>query len=892
METGHKLGPYEILEQIGKGGMGEVYLAQDTRLGRTVAIKVLPAEFAGDSERLARFEQEARAAAALNHPHIAAVYDVGHEDGIHFMVQEHLEGRTLRAAIAEGRLPLKKGLKLALEIVEGLGAAHAEGIVHRDLKPENIFVSPDGHAKILDFGLAKLTELTVPGGGASASMSPTVLGTVAGQMMGTAGYMAPEQVEGIDIDHRADIFAFGCVLYELGAGQQAFRGKNLVDTLHRVSNTEPDGLVTIDGSLPEQLQRILDKSLDKDPAARYQTAGDLAVDLRALIVSVESGDAVPVALAGAGSGGGFSMAILAGSAAASLLLGALGVWLLAPAEADLPAAVTHFEFDLVDDGRFMGAGRRPLTIAPDGRTVAFTDEGSIYLRTLADPELVAVRGTEDARTPMFSPDGEWIAFCSRDQLLKVPLAGGAPLLLASLPTCPIGGSWGSDGSLLLGMDDGPPLRVPEDGGEPEVLFELGVGVRVQGPTLLPGGEWVLFSESGATAPWSDALVKARSLITGDERLLVSGGVEPRYLASGHLTFVRDGVLLGMPFDVDNLETTGGAVTLMEDLRMARSGGAFYDVSASGDLLYFNGGGVADGQFQLAWYDLDGSLEVLPFDPADLMEAVIAPDGARIAVRASGEGGDPEIWMYEIDRLTRQRLTPDGLAARSPVWSPDGDWVYFLDHSRGSVSRIRSDFTGTIETISDDTTTLSSLADVSPDGLTLLGQVQGNGADIVMMDVATGQLEDLANTPASEVAPKFSPDGRLVAYMSNESGEFQIYVRDLETGRRHVASPGAGFMPFWSPNGMTLYYDEGARMLVAVDASYEPGLVLGAQRRIFDMPAKAGFPRNEVGISPDGERFLILTGITDAASAEEETAPRRMQVVLNWGQILRDRVTSR
>lgn len=403
MEAGQKLGPYEIVEQLGAGGMGEVWLAEDTRLGRKVAIKVLPAEYAGDPDRLARFEREARAAAALNHPHIAAVFDVGHEGGIHFMVQEHLEGRTLREAIAEGRMPLKTGLKLALEIAEGLGAAHAEGIVHRDLKPDNVFVTPDGHAKILDFGLAKLTEMAAPSGG-SASMSPTVLGTMAGQMMGTAGYMAPEQVEGVGVDQPADIFAFGCVLYELATGQQAFRGKNLVETLHRVSNSDPDGLVTVDGELPADLQRILDKALAKQAAERYQTAGDLAVDLRVLMGAVESGAAVPVAQAGASSGGGPSRVAVAAIAVAALLVGAgAGVVLTPPIQQPMP--VTHFEFDMVKDGQFTSRDTRPLSISADGEWVAFGDEGQVRLRQLSELGLKAVRGATAPRTPVFSPDG-------------------------------------------------------------------------------------------------------------------------------------------------------------------------------------------------------------------------------------------------------------------------------------------------------------------------------------------------------------------------------------------------------------------------------------------------------------------------------------------------------
>jgi len=889
METGHKLGPYEIREQIGKGGMGEVYLAQDTRLGRTVAIKVLPAEFAGDPERLARFEQEARAAAALNHPHIAAVYDVGHEDGIHFMVQEHLEGRTLRAAISEGRLPLKKGLKLALEIVEGLGAAHAEGIVHRDLKPENIFVSPDGHAKILDFGLAKLTEIAVPSGDGSASMSPTVLGTVAGQMMGTAGYMAPEQVEGVDIDHRADIFAFGCVLYELGAGQQAFRGKNLVDTLHRVSNVDPDGLVTIDGSLPDQLQRILDKSLDKDPAARYQTSGDLAVDLRALIASVESGDAVPVALAGARISGGLTPAAVAGIAIATLALGVVATMLLTRPEA-VVGRLTHLEYGLVDDdGGFTGPGRRPLSISPDGRWVAFADDGLVRLRGLADPTLLAVRGTDNPRTPIFSPDSEWIAFTVGDELLKVPLEGGAPILLAEIEN-QIGMSWGTDDFILLSTDEGV-QRVPGNGGEAETLIAAQDGETIQGPSMLPGGEWVLFSvRERDSSSWSDAGVVAQSLATGDRRLLVPGGVEPRYVESGHLTFARDGNLLAVPLDLESMEVTGGAVALVEGFPMASNGGAYYDVSVAGDLVYYNGGAGGGRALRPAWYDLDGTLETLPFEGADINNVALAPDGNRIALQRTSDGGEWQLWIYEIDRRSAQRLTPDDLVATNPEWSPDGEWVYFTDISSNGVSRIRADFTGVIETVAEDLA--ANVHDVSPDGRELAVMRQGNSWDIGTVDIETGQFDELVATPALEAIPQYSPDGRFIAYGSNESGQFETYVRDLESGRRYVASTEGGGSANWSPDGRILYFTVQGR-LTSVTVETGPSVRLGAPTELFDLTVRAGFPRAGMDVAPDGQRIMIITSQGTSAQADDgESAPGRIHVLLNWAQVLRERVTSR
>ena len=362
MDPGTQLGPYEITEQLGAGGMGEVYLAQDTRLGRKVAIKVLPAEFASDPERLARFEQEARAAAALNHPHIAAVFDVGTEAGTHFMVQEYLEGDTLREPLQKGALPLKKALGLATEIAEALAAAHAAGIIHRDLKPENIFVTKEGHAKVLDFGLAKLTEVSVTGSPGGATQSPTMMGTVAGQVMGTAGYMAPEQVNGEEVDQRTDLFAFGCVLYETITGQQPFAGKSIPDTLSRILHDEPEPLVEVDESLPFELQRIVKKCLAKEPAKRYQTAGDLVVDIQALGTDVESGAALPASGAAPTSpvvvettrGIRWKLTApiaVASALVASALVGAFGVWITIPSAPE--SLITRFHIDYPPEAVFL-----------------------------------------------------------------------------------------------------------------------------------------------------------------------------------------------------------------------------------------------------------------------------------------------------------------------------------------------------------------------------------------------------------------------------------------------------------------------------------------------------------------------------------------------------------
>ena len=843
---------------------------------------MLPAEYAGDPDRLARFEREARAAAALNHPHIAAVFDVGHEGGIHFMVQEHLEGRTLREAIAEGRMPLKTGLKLALEIAEGLGAAHAEGIVHRDLKPDNVFVTPDGHAKILDFGLAKLTEMAAPSGG-SASMSPTVLGTMAGQMMGTAGYMAPEQVEGVGVDQRADIFAFGCVLYELATGQQAFRGKNLVETLHRVSNSDPDGLVTVDGELPADLQRILDKALAKQAAERYQTAGDLAVDLRALMGAVESGAAVPVAQAGASSGGGPSRVAVAAIAVAALLVGAgAGVVLTPPIQQPMP--VTHFEFDMVKDGQFTSGDTRPLSISADGEWVAFGDEGQVRLRQLSELGLKAVRGATAPRTPVFSPDGAWIAFASGSALVKVPREGGATVSLAEIAGLLRGLSWTDDGDLLAATDAGI-LSVQDDGSGTEVVIAAEGAEVFQGPSRLPGGDWILFSrlDQSTSGNWNDAQVVAQSLGSGERRVLVSGGVEPRYVDTGHLVFAREGRLMAVPFDIAKVGVRGSRTQVMDDVAMAPAGGAYYDLSPLGHLVYFRGLS-GEGGLSLAWYGLDGSVEVLPFEPAAFDDPALASDGNRIAVGVNADL-DAAIWIYELDRQVGQRLTPAGLLADSPVCSPDGEWVYFRDKVQGTVARIRADFTGVIETVAEGT--IEGIPrGISGDG-SLLGVDLPGTTSIGVFELPGGEPKVIVQGEAVTLFPRFSPGGDAIAYSSQESGTLQTYVRELESGRRHVVSPSQGLRPMWSPDGKTLYYVGERNTLFAVPVTRDPELRFGTPVLLGNLPLYT-YPRNDIVMAPAGDRFLFIT--LDGMTPDGETVrPGRIQVIRNWGEILRERV---
>ena len=807
MEPGTKLGPYEITEQLGGGGMGEVYLAEDTRLGRKVAIKVLPAEFASDPERRARFEQEARAAAALNHPHIAAVFDVGTEDGTHFMVQEYLEGDTLREPLGKGALPLKKALGLATEIAEALAAAHAAGIIHRDLKPENIFVTKEGHAKVLDFGLAKLTEVAGAGSPGGATQSPTMMGTVAGQVMGTAGYMAPEQIEDSDkIDHRADLFTFGAVFYEMVTGRRAFAGGNIHETLSRIISKTPQAVREIRDDLPLKLEWIIDKTLAKEPAKRYQTAGDLVVDIQALGTDVESGAALPTTSVAVETVRGIPWKLAAPIAAASVLLGAFGVWTATPSPPEPPESlITRFHIDYPPETTFWGgATTLGVAISPDGSSVVFNANRQLWLRAIDDPAATPIRGTDDARGPFFPPNGQQLGFWGSDgQMKKVPISGGAPLSLGSAPEQVSGASWANDGYIYFGQGAGGILRVSDNGGEPESVVEMEAGELAYGPQLLPGGEWLLYTLLSGSISWNDASIVAQPVAGGERKELGIVGTDGRYAPTGHIVYSLDDNLLAVPFDAANIEVVGGPVSIVEGVQQAFggfSGTSQYAFSDRGGLVYMPGGALSS-TYQLAWVDHDDQVELLPFEPRSSLNLNLSPNGQRIALEILGGDGNFDIWIYEIERGGSQVLLTTQGSNRLPVWSPDGEWVFFASDRSGSndIWKRRADQSLDAEPVLQMETTVWPRS-ISDDGeLLLFESGLTPNLDVGILALDTGETEMLVDTPANEYWPSFSPDGRFFAFNSNETGQNEVYVREVSSGRTFPVSTSTrgGSTPRWS-----------------------------------------------------------------------------------------------
>lgn len=952
---GTALGPYKILESIGAGGMGEVFLGEDTRLGRKVAIKVLPAEFVGMPDRLARFEQEARSAAALNHPHIAVVHDIGHEvvpgaedvtgeSTVHFMVQEYLEGHTLRTTLDAERMPLKRALDLGVEVCEGLAAAHAAGIIHRDLKPANIFVTKEGHTKILDFGLAKLTELSVLGtsSGPEVSASPTVLGTVAGQVLGTAGYMAPEQVAGEELDERADIFSFGCVLYEMVSGKRAFDGETVLDTLHSIARAEPQSLSEIDARLPAELQRILKKCLAKDRNLRYQGPQDLVVDLRALAVEVEAGRALPVGASMAGqvvegipaaSGGGDAAPgrgvrwLLAVPAAIVLVAAAsLITWFAIQTEPP-PLTVKRFIFDLPEGQRLID-DVRPFALSPDGRQIVYSafDAGGIglYLRSLDQLEGRAVVGTGAAEQPFFSFDGNWIGFFQDGELKKVAAAGGQPLALTGLDGQNyVGADWGEDDTIVFSSGGGPIKRVQAAGGTAEPITEVDTSageVFHSSPHFLPGGDAILYTIfHGTTAP---ATIAVLDLETGDSTTIIEPGAEAVYLPTGHIVYGLDGSLWAASFDPEQRVLTGQPAPIVNGVGMFPSLSAAASIADDGTLFYLEGGSTMVDEV-LVWLDVNGGVTNLPDPPrqGEVWTPRLSPDGRRVAFRLDDVTGERNIWVMDLERGISSLLTPNG-GARSFAWTPDGEWIYYSSDERdlladrssagampareaetaaaappaeggltgSDVYRRRADMSAPPEEVLIGSGN-QLVRSISPDGEWVLfantDALTTGQYDIELLSINEGgDPRKLFASPERETTGNFSPDGRWLAFAAETTGQQEIYVQSFPNlgGLIQVSRDGGG-EPTWSKDGSKLYFRSIRNQdLYVVDVI--PGDPIG-----FSVPEVVtpnifvGLQQNagSFDVSDDPERLVFVRSRGDEAGAEPST---QLTVVINWFEELR------
>ena len=842
---------------------------------------MLPDEFARDPDRLERFELEARAAAALNHPHIAAVYDVGREHGTHFMVQEFLDGRSLGDSLAEGSLPMARALAIVEEVARGLAVAHAAGIVHRDIKPDNLFLTRDGHAKILDFGLAKASPPSRSGSGSSASnfsrtpTSPTPTGE---RMVGSVGYMSPEQVEGGQVDARTDLFSLGCVLYEMLAGAHPFKGRSVHQTIDQVLHDDPSPLADRVPEAPIRLQWIVDKCLAKEPDERYQGAEDLAVDLRAAARDVKAG----VRGRGAVSRDGWSLSPVWG-ALALLATAARAGWAGMLVSGDVPTAepLSRYFVNVPPGLQLALSDMRPVALSADGSKLAYValhgGTTQIYVRDRGRFEATPVVGTETGSNPFFSPDGRWLGFFSGGKLRKVALAGGAPITLADTSFQPRGASWGSDGSIVFASSGGTALeRVAADGGPVEPITTLDAAAGETGhrwPQMLPGAEAVLFAVVGADdAPSDSATIAVMRLSDGTVTPLLEG-TAPSYLPTGHILFARAGSLLAAPFDPQTLHLTGPAVLVVEGVAMRPiSGVAYYTVSESGTLAYVSGLGVASRA--LVWVDRDGGETVMSTERRAFETPRLSPDGRRVAVTIQPEGGNPDVWVFDIDRGTTTRLTYDGMNG-FPVWAPDGRRIAFTSNRAGGFDLYWKLADGSVEAELLHRSGNPLFPDsFSSDGAAL-AYTEDNpetAADLWALQIGVTAMP-IVQLPFTESGGAFSPAGSWLAYVSDESGRDEIFVRGYPDGGRWQVSTDGGTEPVWSGNGRELFYRSGDRMM-AVDVSGRSELLIGTPTALFSGPYSVGAGSANYAVHGDGRRFLMIR-------SEAASAPTLVNVVTNW-----------
>ncbi len=867
-----RVGPYEVVAPLGTGGMGEVYRARDTRLGRDVAIKILPAVFSSDPDRLRRFEQEAKAAAALNHPNILAVYDVGTHDGWPYIVSELLDGETLRAR-ATRPLPARRAVDYALQIAQGLAAAHDKGIVHRDLKPENIVATANGLVKILDFGLAKLAQpLISPAAGQLPTMARE---TEPGVVMGTVGYMSPEQVRGGAVDHRSDIFAFGAILYELLSGKRAFDKPSAPETLTAILNNDPPELPA-DLATGPGLLRVVDRCLQKNPGARFQSAHDLAFAIEQL--SASSG---PVAApGGAGSLGRswlpwtlFAVAAVAGVAIAGLALSGT--------RRSTPQAQT-VRFLVEPPGSFSGtASGNFVAVSPDGRRIAFAANragmSALWVQPLDSLTARPLEGTERAYNPFWSPDSRFIGFFADGKLKRIPANGGPAQTLAEVRQLSAGATWNASGTILFSTVPGPIQSVSENGGAstPVTSVERArEGELHLFPLFLPDGKRFMFHARNANPEETGIYVKA--LDSADVRLVVRADSKFVYVEPGYLVYARDGLLMAQPFDPDRAVTTGDPIPTPERVELfAGTGNLQMSMSANGVLVYW--GSSQSVLSRLTWMDRRGGILGSVGDPGAYRNPRLSPDGKRIAVEVVDSSANRDIWLIETTRGTATRFTFDPGRDAAPIWSPDGSaiaWQAARDLRMKAVGGDKEEVLLGEPQIPDDWV---------PGRGILCHAEQPRRISLLPIGTEDRALSPVVEGPSITTHGRLSPDRRWIAYTSTESGRFEVDVRSFPSGgiKARVSIDG-GVQPKWRADGRELYYLAMDSTLMAVSLNLDEGVQPGRAQPLFrtGIATITGNFWHQYDVTPDGQRFLVNAPVSSASST--------VTVVTNWPSLLEQR----
>ena len=877
--SGRRLGPYEILSAIGAGGMGEVYRARDTRLERIVAVKILPDHLSDKTELRERFEREARTVASLNHPHICTLYDIGHQDSTDYLVMEYLEGETLAERLKKGPLPIEQVLKYAIEISDALDKAHRKGITHRDLKPSNIMVTKSG-TKLLDFGLAKLKqEAPAP----LLSQLPTENDTLTAQgtILGTLQYMAPEQVEGKEVDARTDIFAFGVVVYEMATGKKAFEGKSQASVMAKILESEPPAMTSLQPMTPPSLDHLVKRCLAKEPEERWQSARDICEQLRWISDSGPQSVGVPAVAQQK-----LKKRLIWMTASVAILVAALIALVISFHKSPAEVRAVRFTVAPPEKQTFPVLADAPifLSLSPDGTKLAFVVADSTFHRTLWVRDLSSqtaqrLPGTDDAWEPFWSPDNRFVAFTAGSSLKKVAVAGG-PALTITNSSAIGGGTWNPEGVILFAQGPARPIfRVSSAGGSAIQATSLDPSRQQVGhpwPHFLPDGRHFLYLAIGMNA--ENTAIYAGSLDSKETKLILNANSSPLYSPPGYLLFVRAGTLLAQPFDADRLELKGDAIPIAEGVQFSTVfGKAAVAVSQNGVLAYRSV--PTNAQFKLVWVDRKGAEQPLPGSPHTYRNPRLSPDGQRLAVTID-ESGSQE-WLLNFGRGTLTPLTFEGSYNGGTAWTPDGKRLTFGSNRAGPRNLFwqMADGSGGAERLVTTDGAQQVAGSWSPDGQSLAFEQPGGstGWDIWIFHSGERKVEPFLQSRFNEIAPRFSPDGHWLAYASDESGRYEIYVQPYPgPGGKWQISTEGGTEPVWARNG-ELFYRNGDKLMV-VETITRVNFSAGNPKLLFEGRYATFQTMPDYDVTADGQRFLFV-------KAGEEPQSE-ISVVLNWTEELK------
>lgn len=883
LNSGDRLGPYLIEAAAGAGGMGEVYKAMDTRLERTVAIKILPANLSANADLKTRFEREAKAISSLNHPNICTLYDVGHENGLDFLVMEFIEGETLTSKIEQGPLPTTELLNIAIQIADALDKAHRQGLVHRDLKPGNIMLTKDG-AKLLDFGLAKVDTTGGVVDGTSGITRTSAL-TGQGTILGTLQYMAPEQLEGKEADSRSDIFAFGAVLYEMATGKRAFEGGSQASLIASIIKEEPRSISQVQPMAPPMLERAVSQCLAKDPDHRWQSAGDLK---RALQWVAEGGSQVGLPALVAGRRKLKSQVVTALAAIASVVAVVLAVLYFGQTEPE--PTVLRFSIEPPEEIQ----GINWPSISPDGKLLSFLGRDSsgtsrIWIRPLNSLDAYPLPGSEGVLRPFWSPDSKYLAFFAGTQLKKIPAAGGPAQIICEAEGAD--GNWGKGGMIIYDNNENDSIKaVPSSGGTPVAVTEYRPGDHIHAwPWFLPDGKHFFYiAESDSSATTSESyMLHVGSVDNDDDKFLFSMSTRPVFDPAGYILYTKDGTLLARKFDAGNLEVVGDPIPVATNVVVNQNVRSNFSISDNGILVYE--AGQAGGRANIVEVDRKGTEIEVILENNFFGDIRLSPDDKRLAYQQQDRSqSNSDLWVRDLKRNVSSRLTLGDKNEVIPVWSPDGSQIAYGSDTLGAykIFQIAANGLGGSRLIYGTDSGQVAPVDWSPDGKSLLATLfVGRTTDLWQIKLGDSvEAINLTSTPQFEWRHQFSPDGNYIVYQSNETGDEQIFILALKgSGGKWQVSANGGQQPRWRADGRELFFVTGDGGFMAVDIDLtQPEIGIGMPHQLFNQRLySGGLAYYRYDVSNDGQKFFMVVPEGDQGSQS------KLNLIYNWSETIRE-----